>query len=30
MAWWNQPEGSVTPTVTLRRFAAGFDESGYG
>ena len=19
MAWWNQPEGSVTPTVTLRR-----------
>ena len=22
MAWWNQPEGSVTPTVTLRRLAA--------
>ena len=22
MAWWNQPEGAVTPTVTLRRLAA--------
>jgi len=30
MAWWNQPEGSVTPTVTLRRLAAWFAERGYG
>ena len=30
MAWWNQPEGSVTPTVTLRRLAACFAERGYG
>ena len=30
MAWWNQPEGSVTPTVTLRRLAAWLAECGYG
>ena len=29
MAWWNQPEGSVTPTVTLRRLAAWLAERGY-
>ena len=29
MAWWNQPEGSVTPTVTLRRLAAGMAERGH-
>lgn len=28
MAWWNQPEGSVTPTVTLRRLAAWMAERG--
>ena len=30
MAWWNQPEGSVTPTVTLRRLAAWLAARGYG
>ena len=30
MAWWNQPEGAVTPTVTLRRLAAWLAECGYG
>ena len=30
MAWWNQPEGSVTPTVTLRRLAAWLAGRGYG
>ena len=30
MAWWNQPEGSVTPTVTLRRLAAWLAQCGYG
>ena len=29
MAWWNQPEGSVTPTVTLRRLAAWMAERGH-
>ena len=29
MAWWNQPEGSVTPTVTLRRLAAWLAERGH-
>lgn len=29
MAWWNQPEGSVTPTVTLRRLAAWLAEHGH-
>ena len=29
MAWWNHPEGSVTPTVTLRRLAAWLAERGY-
>lgn len=29
MAWWNQPEGSVTPTVTLRRLAAWLAVRGY-
>ena len=29
MAWWNQPEGSVTPTVTLRRLAAWLAERCY-
>ena len=29
MAWWNQPEGSVTPTVTLRRLAAWLDVRGH-
>ena len=29
MAWWNQPEGSVTPTVTLRRLAAWLAASGH-
>ena len=30
MAWWNQPEGAVTPTVTLRRLAAWLAQCGYG
>ena len=30
MAWWNQPEGSVTPTVTLRRLAAWLAGRGHG
>ena len=30
MAWWNQPEGAVTPTVPLRRLAAWLAECGYG
>ena len=29
MAWWNQPEGSVTPTVTLRRLAAWMAARGH-
>ena len=29
MAWWNQPEGSVTPTVTLRRLASWLAVRGY-
>ena len=29
MAWWNQPEGSVTPTVTLRRLAAWLAVRGH-
>ena len=29
MAWWNQPEGLVTPTVTLRRLAAWMAERGH-
>ena len=29
MAWWNQPEGSVTPTVTLRRLVAWMVERGH-
>ena len=29
MAWWNQPEGSVTPTVTLRRLAAWLAARGH-
>ena len=29
MAWWNQPEGSVTPTVTLRRLTAWMAERGH-
>ena len=29
MAWWNQPEGSVTPTVTLRRLAAWMATRGH-
>ena len=29
MAWWNQPEGAVTPTVTLRRLAAWLAERGH-
>jgi len=29
MAWWNQPERSVTPTVTLRRLAAWMAERGH-
>ena len=29
MAWWNQPEGSVTPTVTLRRLAARLAVRGH-
>ncbi|WP_311359328.1 hypothetical protein [Actinomyces oris] len=29
MAWWNQPEGSVTATVTLRRLAAWLAERGH-
>ena len=29
MAWWNQPEGSVTPTVTLRRLAAWMAVRGH-
>ena len=29
MAWWNQPEGSVTPTVTLRRLAAWLAGRGH-
>ena len=29
MAWWNQPERSVTPTVTLRRLAAWLAERGH-
>ena len=29
MAWWNQPEGSVTPTVTLRRLAAWLAVHGH-
>ena len=29
MAWWNQPEGSVTPTVTLRRLAAWLTARGH-
>ena len=29
MAWWNQPEGSVTPPVTLRRLAAWMAERGH-
>ena len=29
MSWWNQPEGSVTPTVTLRRLAAWMAERGH-
>mgnify|MGYP000893829418 CR=1 FL=1 len=30
MAWWNHPEGSVTPTVTLRRLAAWLAGRGHG
>ena len=29
MAWWNQPEGSVTPTVTLRRLASWLAVRGH-
>ena len=29
MVWWNQPEGSVTPTVTLRRLAAWLAARGH-
>ena len=29
MAWWNQPEGSVTSTVTLRRLAAWLAARGH-
>ena len=29
MAWWNPPEGSVTPTVTLRRLAAWLAARGH-
>ena len=29
MAWWNQPEGLVTPTVTLRRLAAWLAARGH-
>ncbi|MDO4656121.1 hypothetical protein [Actinomyces sp.] len=29
MAWWNQPEGSVTPTMTLRRLAAWLAVRGH-
>ena len=29
MAWWNQPEGSVTPTVNLRRLAAWLAVRGH-
>ena len=29
MAWWNQPEGSVTPTVTLRRLATRLAVRGH-
>ena len=29
MAWWNQPERSVTPTVTLRRLAAWMAARGH-
>ena len=29
MAWWHQPEGSVSPTVTLRRLAAWLAVRGH-